>query len=104
MVTTNPRPLHGLVGIPTRIAISRWREKLLGHYAVVTGTPARFILRIGWAQRSPPGPGYLATPWPSQSGFWHLLILLPAWNTILARSKPRFLTHFSVFGLPRLDR
>jgi len=48
-----------LVGIPTRIQVSRCRENLLGQYPTVTGTPARFILRIGWAKRSPPGWGTL---------------------------------------------
>src|SRR5882724_9136522 len=51
-----------LVGIPTRIQVSRCGENLLGHYPTVTGTPATFILRIGWAKRSPPGRGALRHP------------------------------------------
>ncbi len=48
-----------MVGIPTRIQVSRCGKNLLGHYPTVTGTPARFILRIGWAKRSPPDRGTL---------------------------------------------
>ena len=38
-----------LVGIPSRKQVLHRRENLLGHYLPVTGAPARFILRIGWA-------------------------------------------------------
>jgi|SRR6266404_9833295 len=54
-----------LVGIPTRIQVSCRRENLLEHYPTVTGTPARFILRIGWAKRSPPGRGALRLRTPA---------------------------------------
>src|SRR6266436_4340369 len=54
-----------LVGIPTRIQVPRCGENLLGHYPTVTGTPAKFILRIGWAKRSPPGRGALRLRTPA---------------------------------------
>ena len=57
-----------LVGIPTRMQVSHGRENLPGQYARVTGTPARFILRLGWAETVATGPGCLATSWPSQPG------------------------------------
>src|SRR5882672_3891242 len=60
-----------LVGIPTRIQVSRCRENLLGQYPTVTDTPAGFILRIGWAKRSPPGWGILRVR------------VLPAWRALV---------------------
>jgi len=54
-------PAKLLVGIPSRLQVSCGRENRLGHYPTVMGTPARFILRIGWAATVATGPGYLPT-------------------------------------------
>src|SRR6266404_4238265 len=74
-----------LVGIPTRIQVSRCGENLLGHYPTVTGTPATFILRIGWAKRSPPGRGALRLRAPANLGE-HFSALFLFWNPHLAAS------------------
>jgi hypothetical protein len=51
--------LNVLVGIPSRIQVFYGGENLLGHYPTVTGAPARFILRIGWANGRHRGRGAL---------------------------------------------
>jgi len=48
---------NALVGIPTKMQVSHGTENLPGQYAKVTGTPARFILRIGWAETVATGAG-----------------------------------------------
>ncbi len=48
---------NALVGIPTKMQVSHGTENLPGQYAKVTGTPARFILRIGWAGTVATGAG-----------------------------------------------
>ena len=44
--------------------VSCGRENRLGHYPTVMGTPARFILRIGWAATVATGAGV-----PSDNNF-----------------------------------
>ena len=61
-----------------------WRESAR-HYPTVTGTPARFILRIGWAKRSPPGRGALRLRAPANLGE-HFSALFLFWNPHLAAS------------------
>src|SRR5712664_573347 len=97
-----------LVGIPTRIQVPRCGENLLGHYPTVTGTPATFILRIGWAKRSPPGRGALRLRAPANlAGHFSVLFFfwiphLPAIPSIPAGSGPQF--YFFDFGRPRRNR
>src|SRR5713226_1180730 len=97
-----------LVGIPTRIQVSRCGENLLGHYPTVTGTPATFILRIGWAKRSPPGRGALRlAPPPTWLGTSQFCFSfgIRVWPQVL-RSQPEAVLqlYFFDFGRPRRNR
>jgi hypothetical protein len=96
-----------LVGIPTRIQVSRCGENLLGHYPTVTGTPATFILRIGWAKRSPPGRGALRLrPPPTWLGTSAFLFFLDSASgrKSLDRSRKFLQFYFFDFGRPRRNR
>src|SRR2546422_11323591 len=90
-----------LVGIPTRIQVSRCGENLLGHYPTVTGTPATFILRIGWAKRSPPGRGALRLRAPANPA-GHFSVLFVFWNPHLAASPSIAAGSCPAILLPRL--
>src|SRR6267142_7090735 len=61
-----------LVGIPTRIQVSRCGENLLGHYPIRHGYPGHVHPADRLGQTVATGPGCLATSCPRQPG-WALL-------------------------------
>ena len=86
-----------LVGIPSRIQVLYSARNLLGHYPAVTGAPARFILRIGWAN----GRHRAGVPCDCTGNFSTLFFI---WNRLwaqIAKSKPEAFLQIYFFDLGR---